>query len=65
MPRYRCHFLAGERIKAAENIEATDDAGAILKAEEMIAASSFPAIEIWQEARLVGHAQRDRGAEKS
>ena len=54
MAHYRCYFLSGDHIRAAENIEALDDAGAILKAEEMIAANSFPAIDIWQEARLVG-----------
>lgn len=54
MAQYRCYFLAGECIKAAEDIEADDDAGALMKAEELILKSSFLAVEVWQEKRLVG-----------
>ena len=51
---YRCYFLVDDRIKAAEDIGATDDADALLKAEELLAGSSFPAIEVWQAESLVG-----------
>jgi hypothetical protein len=51
---YRCYFLIDDRIKAAEDIGARDDADALLRAEELLAGSSFPAIEVWQAARLVG-----------
>jgi hypothetical protein len=51
---YRCYFLVDDRIKAAEDIGAKDDADALLRAEELLAGSSFPAIEIWQAERLVG-----------
>ena len=54
MGQYRCYFIAGECIKAAEDIEAADDAGALLKAEELLLKSAFPAIEVWQEKRMVG-----------
>jgi hypothetical protein len=51
---YRCYFLIDDRIKAAEDIGAKDDADALLRAEELLAGSSFPAIEVWQAERLVG-----------
>ena len=51
---YRCYFLIDDRIKAAEDIGAKDDADALLKAEELLAGSSFLAIEVWQAERLVG-----------
>jgi hypothetical protein len=46
--------MDGERIKAAENIEAADDAGALAEAEKLILKSSFCAVEVWQEKRMVG-----------
>jgi hypothetical protein len=51
---YRCYFLNGETIRAAEDIGAKDDADALLRAEELLADSSFRSIEVWQEKRLVG-----------
>jgi hypothetical protein len=54
MRHYRCYFMVGDGIKTAEDIGAKDDAGALLKAEELLAASSFASIEVWQEKRLVG-----------
>ena len=45
MRHYRCYFLIDDRIKAAEDIGAKDDADALLMAEELIAGSSFPAIK--------------------
>ena len=54
MPRYRCYFLAGDSIKAAENIEASDDAGALVEAEKFLLKSDLLAIEVWQEKSFVG-----------
>ena len=54
MPRYRCYFLAGDSIKAAENIEASDDAGALLEAERLLLKSDLLAIEVWQERSFIG-----------
>jgi hypothetical protein len=51
---YRCYFLVDDRIKAAEDIGAKDDADALLRAEGLLAGGSFPAIEVWQAERLVG-----------
>jgi hypothetical protein len=54
LAHYRCDFIAGGGIKAAENIEAVDDAGAILEARELILRSSFVAVEIWRQKDFIG-----------
>ena len=54
VPRYRCYFLAGEGIKAAENIEASHDAGALLEAEKLLLRTDLLAIEVWQGKSFVG-----------
>ena len=54
LARYRGYFIAGECIKAAQDIEAADDADALAKANELILKSEFPAIEVWQRTRFVG-----------
>lgn len=50
----RCYFIAGERSRAAQDIEAGDDADALAKADELILKSDFLAIEVWQRTRFVG-----------
>ena len=54
LAHFRCYFIAGECIRAAQDIEADDDAGALAKANELILTSEFLAIEVWQRARFVG-----------
>jgi hypothetical protein len=54
LAHYRCYFIAGESIKAAENIEAVNDAGALLKAEELILKCEFLAVEVWKEKDFIG-----------
>lgn len=54
MAHYRYELIAGDGIKAAESIEAVDDAGSILEARELILKSSFVAVEIWREKDFVG-----------
>jgi hypothetical protein len=51
---YRCYFIAGGSIKGSEDIEAPDDACALLKADELLLSSTLLAIEVWQEKRMVG-----------
>jgi hypothetical protein len=53
---YRCYLLnAQDAINAAADMEADDDAAALVKALEMFAMSDeFPAIEVWKGRRLVG-----------
>lgn len=59
MAHYRCYFLADGHIEAAQDIDEPNDGSAFLKAEAMATTSRFPIIEIWQEDRLVGRAQRN------
>jgi hypothetical protein len=54
LPHYRWYFIAGECIRAAQDIEAGDDAGALAKANELILKCDFLAIEVWQQTRFVG-----------
>ncbi|MBA4099702.1 MAG: hypothetical protein C0484_23390 [Rhodospirillum sp.] len=54
MAHYRCYFIVGECIRAAQDIEAADDADALAKANELILKSEFLAIEVWQRPRFVG-----------
>ena len=54
MSHYRGYFMQGEHIVAPENIEAADDAQAMLKAGELLSTSQFACIEVWQETRVVG-----------
>jgi hypothetical protein len=53
LAHYRGFFIAGECIRAAQDIEADDDAGTLAKANELILKSEFPAIEVWQRTRFV------------
>lgn len=54
MSRYRGYFMQSEHIAAPANIDATDDAQAMLKAAELLSTSQFVRIEVWQETRVVG-----------
>jgi hypothetical protein len=54
LAHYRCYFIAGECIRAAQEIEAADDAGALAKANELILEGDFLAVEVWQRTRFVG-----------
>jgi len=54
MSHYRCYFMRGEHIVAPKSIDAGDDAGAMLKASELLSTSQFSRIEVWHETRLVG-----------
>jgi hypothetical protein len=54
LAHYRCYFMVGDSIRAAENIEAADDAGALLKADELILKCEFLAVEVWKEKDFIG-----------
>ena len=54
MAHYRCYFLIGNGIRVAENIEAADDAAALLSAEKLILRSEFLLVEVWQEKSFIG-----------
>jgi len=56
MAEYQCCYLDDGRCHSEVTVEAADDALALLKAEEMLAASdpSFDVMDVWQASRLVG-----------
>ena len=54
LAHYRCYFMVGDGIRAAETIEAADDATALLSAEKLILKSEFLAVEVWQEKSFIG-----------
>ncbi len=54
LAHYRCYFIAGECIRAAQDIEAGEDADALAKANELILKCDFLAVEVWQRTRFVG-----------
>ena len=54
LAHYRCSFIVGECIRAAQDIEAGDDAAALAKANELILEGDFLAVEVWQRTRFVG-----------
>jgi hypothetical protein len=52
---YRCYFTdSNDRIQSHQPIECPDDAAAVLKVEELLAASKHKTAELWQGSRLVG-----------
>jgi hypothetical protein len=50
---YRCSLLDVDRVVCAVVITANDDAGALLEAEKILAASSYTAAEVWRGVRKV------------
>ena len=54
MSHYRGYFVKDDRIVAPANIDAADDAQAMLKADQLLSTSQFPCIEVWRETRVVG-----------
>ena len=55
MTIYRCYFVGrDDKIKSAEVIECPTDAAALEEAEQKLASSEHPVIEVWDKARRVG-----------
>ena len=53
MPHYHC-YLSGDRLPEEVDIDATDDAMAMLEAERMLADAQCHVMEVWHGTRLVG-----------
>ncbi len=52
---YHSHFTdSNDRIQICERLECPNDVTAVLKVEELLAASKYKTAELWQSARLVG-----------
>ncbi len=62
MPHYRAYFMSGDHIVAPEDIEAADDAEAMLKASELLSSSTKSRIEVWQGKRIIGALRANSGA---
>jgi hypothetical protein len=55
MAHYHCYVLGPDRhISSRHDVEATDDAEAMLKAAQVAPPEDLSTIEVWCEARLVG-----------
>jgi hypothetical protein len=54
MSHYRGYFMQDENIVAPANIDATDDAGALAKASDLLSAGQFLRVDVWQGPRIVG-----------
>jgi hypothetical protein len=55
VPSPRRHFLGEDgKIKSADNFEAPTDSAALEAAEQMLAGSKYPQIEVWERARRLG-----------
>lgn len=58
MAEYRCYFVNNlDQIQAAQSLDCTEDAEAMLKAVELAESQSL-GVEIWSGARLVGRLSR-------
>jgi hypothetical protein len=55
---YRCYFIRDDHVVAVEQLDCADDASALLRASTILNASEFLSIELWREARLIGHLSR-------
>jgi len=51
--KFRCCLVDCERISSVAIVESDDDAGALIKADRLLAASTCTAAEIWQGKRRV------------
>ncbi|MEZ5830139.1 MAG: hypothetical protein R3D05_03075 [Dongiaceae bacterium] len=59
MADYRCYFVNNlDQIQAAQSLDCSEDAEALLQASELAEAQSL-AVEIWSGARLVGRVPQE------
>lgn len=62
MSSYRCYFLdAANHVAADRFVECGTDGLARARADELLADSAYPAMEIWDGARFVYQAMRQDG----
>ena len=55
---YRFFFKSHGATVAAEVLQCDGDSSAVEKAKELLSASAFNTMEVWQEARKVGIVER-------
>ena len=51
---YRFYLLQGGHIVAVKACDCSNDADAVLEADEFLKASVYPAVEVWNGHRRVG-----------
>jgi hypothetical protein len=54
MPGYHVYLASGDRHRDEVDIDATDDAMAMIEAERILADTKCHALEVWHGTRLVG-----------
>ena len=64
MTSYHCYFGTGARLRKKVDIDATDDALAIIEAEHILADTKQEAVEVWRGTRLIGRTSRTEPAAK-
>ena len=62
MPSYHCYLSSGDRLPEEVDMDATDDAMAMLEAERMLADAKCHAMEVWHGTRLVGRVRLSKPA---
>jgi hypothetical protein len=64
MAHYHCYILGPDQsISSRHDIEAADDAEAMLKASQVaVLSDDVPTIEVWTGARLVGVLAQQKGS---
>jgi hypothetical protein len=59
MTSYRCYLLnASDRIQTYKLIEGTDDGAAKEMAAKLLGETAYPAAEVWELGRRVGHIEQ-------
>jgi hypothetical protein len=54
MPTYHCYFMSGDHLPEEVDVDAADDALAMVRAERLLAGNKCSAMEVWHGTRLVG-----------
>jgi len=59
VPYYRCHFLdSSDHVAATDLIACDSDAQAQARADILLFASGYPAIEVWDRDRMIYPARK-------
>ena len=62
MPGDHCYLSSGDRLPEEVDMDATDDAVAMLEAERMLADAKCHAMEVWHGTRPVGRQRLSKPA---
>ena len=62
MTEYHCYFGSKTRLCKKIDVDATDDAFAIIEAERILVDTKQDAMEVWRGARLISRTSRSKPA---